>query len=139
MRTSLLLPLALTLLIVPTAASAQATGTPDLSGTWKMNVARSKLPKASKIQSEILVIQQDGMQFVFRYETDGKESVENYTADKKEKVVLEVPQAGSKIVGKAYWRGATFITESKTVFGMSSPPACRLRNDAHKKLLDSLP
>jgi hypothetical protein len=121
MRTNLLLPLALSLLIVPAAASAQATGTPDLSGTWKMNVARSKLPKASKIQSETVIIKQDGPQIEFHFDTDGNQSVHSYSADKKERVIREVPQAGSKIVEKAYWKGATLVTESKIVFNMSSP------------------
>jgi hypothetical protein len=86
-----------------------------------MNVAKSKLPKASKIQSETLVIKQDGIQIAFNHDTDGKQSIQNYTADKKEKVILEIPAAGSKIVGKAYWKGATLITETKSVFSRSSP------------------
>ena len=36
-------------------------------------------------------------------------------------MIREVPQAGSKIVEKAYWKGATLVTESKIVFNMSSP------------------
>jgi len=121
MRETLLLPMALMLLIVPKTASSQGTGGPNFSGTWKMNVSKSKLPKASKIQSETLVIEQDGIQLAFHYDTDGKQSVESYMADKQEKVIREVPQAGSKIVGKAYWKGATLITETKAVFSRSSP------------------
>jgi hypothetical protein len=101
--------------------SAQGTSVPNLSGTWKINVAKSKLPKASKIQSETLVIIQDGTNLAFHYDADGKQSVENYTADKKETVIREVPEAGSKIVRKAYWKGATFITETKAVFSQSLP------------------
>jgi hypothetical protein len=120
-RTSLLLPLALILLNVPPTMSAQGSGTPDLSGTWKMNASKSKLPKASKTGSQILVIKQDGLQIEFHFDIDGKQSVNSYTADKQEKVLREVPQAGSKIVAKAYWKGATLITETKAVFSMSSP------------------
>ena len=36
-------------------------------------------------------------------------------------MIGEVPEAGSKIVAKAYWKGATFITETRAVFSMSSP------------------
>jgi hypothetical protein len=86
-----------------------------------MNSAKSKLPKASKAGSETIVIKQNGLQIEFNYDVDGKQSAENFTADKKEKVVREVPEAGSKIVVKAYWKGRTFITESKTLFSMSSP------------------
>jgi hypothetical protein len=121
MRTSLLLPLALILLIVPTTASAQEKVAPNLSGTWKMNPAKSKLPKASKIQSETVIIKQDGPQIEFHFDTDGNQSVHSYTADKKERVIREVPQVGSKIVEKAYWKGAALVTESKIVFNASSP------------------
>jgi hypothetical protein len=121
LRTSLLLPLALILLIVSTTASAQDKVAPNLSGTWKMNLAKSKLPKASKVQSETVIIKQDGLQIEFHFDIDGNQSVHGYTADKKEKVIREVPQAGTKIVEKAYWKGATLVTESKIVFNMSSP------------------
>jgi hypothetical protein len=121
MRTSLLSPLALILLIMATAASAQDKVAPNFSGTWKMNLAKSRLPKASKIQSETVIIKQDGPQIEFHFDTDGNQSVHSYTADKKEKVTREIPQAGSKIVEKAYWKGATLVTESKIVFNMSSP------------------
>jgi hypothetical protein len=121
MRTSLLSRVGLILLIVATAASAQEKVAPNLSGTWKMNVAKSKFPKASKIQSETVIIKQDGPQIEFHFDTDGKQSVHSYSADKKERVIREVPQAGSKIVEKAYWKGATLVTESKIVFNMSSP------------------
>jgi hypothetical protein len=121
LRTSLLLPLALILLIVSTTASAQDKVAPNLSGTWKMNLAKSKLPKASKVQSETVIIKQDGLQIEFHFDIDGNQSVHGYTAGKKEKVIREVPQAGTKIVEKAYWKGATLVTESKIVFNMSSP------------------
>jgi hypothetical protein len=108
-------------LFLLTTLSAQSTGGPDLSGTWRMSSAKSKLSKASKAGSQIVVIKQNGHQIEFDYDVDGKQSVENFTADKKEKVVREVPEAGSKIVVKAYWKGQTLITESKAVFSMSSP------------------
>jgi hypothetical protein len=114
-----------TLILFPlfwlTPLSAQSAGDPDLSGTWRMNSTKSKLPKASKAGSQTIVIKQNGLAIEFHHDVDGKQSVENFTADKKEKLVREVPEAGSKIVVKAYWKGRTFITESKAVFSMSSP------------------
>jgi hypothetical protein len=121
MRTSLLSPLALILIVVSTTASAQDKVVPNLSGTWKMNLAKSKLPKGSKVQSGILVVKQDGLQIEFHFDIDGNQSVHRYTADKKERVIREVPQSGGKIVEKAYWKGAALVTESKIVFNMSSP------------------
>jgi hypothetical protein len=119
MRGSALLTLTLILLILPFALQAQSASGVNLSGTWKLNAAKSKLLRTSKTPSQTLVIKQDG-QIVFFYDTDGKQSVENYTADKKERVIREIPEAGSKIVAKAYWKGATFITETKAIFNGSS-------------------
>jgi hypothetical protein len=121
MRTKVLSLLALILLIVARTVSAQDKVAPNLSGTWKMNPAKSKLPKASKIQSETVTIKQDGLQIEFHFDTDGSQFVHSYTADKKEKVIREVPQAGGKILEKAYWKGAALVTESKIVFNASSP------------------
>jgi hypothetical protein len=97
------------------------TAVTNLSGAWKMNAAKSRLPKASQIQSELLVVKQDGSEIELDEEVDGKQSVEKYTTDKKEKVIREVPAAGSKIVAKAYWKGAMLVVETKAVFSMSSP------------------
>jgi hypothetical protein len=101
--------------------SAQTDDVPNLSGRWKMNAAKSKLPKAPTIQSDTLVVKQDGSEIELDEEVDGKQSVAKYTTDKTEKVIREVPEAGSKIVAKAYWQGPVLIVETKAVFSMSSP------------------
>jgi len=120
MRTSVLSALALILLLRPATMWTQNTGGPNLSGTWRMNASKSKLPKSSKTGSQTLVIKQDGVQIEFHFDVDGKQSLNSYAADKKEKVLREVPEAGSKIMAKAYWKGATLITETKVVFSRSS-------------------
>jgi hypothetical protein len=119
-RTGLLSTMMLILIIGPSSVSSQSTGGANLSGTWKLNLAKSKLPKAPKIQSQTLIIVQDGLQIEFRYDTDGKESVEHYTANRKENVIREVREASSRIVGKDYWKGGTFVAETKAVFTTSS-------------------
>jgi hypothetical protein len=115
-----LLSLLLIMTVSPSVVTAQ-TATPDLSGTWKFNASKSKLPKTAKTESEILVIRQDGVHFEFRYDIDGKQSVKNFEADKKDKVIAEIPQTGSHIVAKAYWKGTTLMTEIRTDFKSTSP------------------
>lgn len=117
-RSQLILLFALT---VPSLQYGQTSRTPDLSGDWQLNLEKGKLPKRMRIGSERLTIKQDGPRVEFAYSIDGKQSVETFIADKKDKVLLEVPEAGSQIVAKAYWKGATLVTETRADFKMSSP------------------
>lgn len=93
------------------ALSAQDTSKPDLSGTWKLNLQKSKLSKTSHIDSEILVIKCSGLAIEMSYTTDGKESKHSYIADGKEKTTQEVQ--GGEIVAKARWKGAVLIVETE--------------------------
>ena len=93
----------------------------DLSGTWQLNLEKSKLPKSVKATPETLTIKQAGLSIEFDYESNGKKTVEVYVADKKDKVLREIPAAGSRIVAKAYWKGSTLIAERRADFSMSSP------------------
>jgi hypothetical protein len=115
--------LSLALILCTTFLSAQKDTPPDLSGTWQMNPGKSKFSKVNEVHSQTLTIKQEGDQIEFHFNIDGKRTAETYTSDKKEKVVQEIPEAGTKIVAKAYWKGRTLITESKTVSGASSPLA----------------
>ena len=113
--------ISLFLFMVTLVVSAQTQGTPDFSGSWKMNVSKSRLPKHSQIQSETLVVKEDGQSIEFHSDIDGRQSIEVWTIDKKEKVIREV-QGGGNIVGKAYWKGTTLVTESRAVLKMPNSP-----------------
>lgn len=60
MRTSLLIALIILCLTCPVTLAAQEASPLNLSGTWKMNPSRSKMPKWSHVQSETIVIVQNG-------------------------------------------------------------------------------
>ncbi len=102
---------ALLLFFTPVAMLlAQSLVTPDLSGTWKLNLEKSKLPKGSKIQSETLVISCSGPVIQMQYTTDGKAWSQTYTADGKEKKISE--NQGGEVFAKARWKGSILVIES---------------------------
>jgi hypothetical protein len=94
--------LALLLFNVNTLLYAQ-NSPPDLSGTWRFNPEKSKLPKGARLQSQTIVISCHGESIQMRYTTDGKESIETYTTDGKEGTVNE--NQGGTVVVKAKWKG----------------------------------
>ncbi len=89
--------------------SAQDTTTPDLSGTWKLNLPKSKLPKTSNIHIEVLVIKCSGLSIEMSYATDGKESRHLYIVDGKERTLQEVQ--GGEVVEKARWKKGVLTIE----------------------------
>jgi hypothetical protein len=89
---------------------AQESSTPDLSGTWRLNLEKSKIAKHSPIGSETLVIKCAGNSIHVASTLDGKESTEMYVVDGKEHVDLSVPGAG-QWHSKAQWKKSVLITE----------------------------
>ena len=111
--------LALLLLNVNTILYAQ-NSMPDFSGTWRLNLEKSKLPKGTKVQSQTIAITRSGESIQMRYTTDGKESTEAYTADGKERTVNE--NQGGKVVVKAKWKGPTLLIERIARLSLPSDP-----------------
>ena len=70
-------------------AAAQTATTPDLSGTWKLNLAKSKLDKHT-VASETITITSKDATIEFHYTTDGKEHAHAYIADGKERQLADV-------------------------------------------------
>lgn len=100
MKTKNLVLAFLLLSIGAVALRAQKSTAPDLSGTWKLNLEKSKLPKRTNIQSETLVITTSGISIQMQYSTNGRESTETYIADGKERILREVQ--GGEVISKAY-------------------------------------
>jgi hypothetical protein len=92
------------------SAFAQAPGTPDLSGTWKLNPQKSKFAKRASISAETLVIMCAGNSIHIAFASDAKEPTEMYVVDGKEHVDLHV-QGGGQVVSKAQWKKSALITE----------------------------
>lgn len=108
-------------LAVTFSALAQNPVTPDLTGTWVFNLAKSKLSKHVTISSETIVITCPNSTIQFHFTTDGKESTETYTPDGKDHIVKEFP--GGQLFSKAQWKKSVLVTESGGRLVMSNSPA----------------
>jgi len=90
-------------------AFAQTAAQPDLSGTWKLNLAKSKLDKHNTVASETITITSKDATIEFHYTTDGKEHAHAYIADGKERRLAEVQ--GGYVVQKASWKKSALVIE----------------------------
>ena len=89
---------------------ATAAETPDFSGTWVLNVAKSTLPKDSTIKSRTIVIENKKSAIVCHYKTDGKKSTETYTPDGKKRVSMNM--SSGQLNSSASWRDSVLVVES---------------------------
>jgi len=96
-------------LAVAFAALAQNSAPPDLSGTWVLNLAKSKVPKHATIGSETLVIKCAGDSIEIASSSGGKQSLEMFVADGKERT--KDTGSGGQIYSKAQWKKSVLFTE----------------------------
>ncbi len=85
----LLLKLALGAALTSTAPAQTAT-TPDFSGTWKLNLAKSKLPKKLPIKPQTVTIAADAHAIQFHFSTDPKDRLYTFVPDGKARTVYVV-------------------------------------------------
>jgi hypothetical protein len=97
-------------LAVTFSALAQTAVTPDFSGTWVLNAAKSKLATDTTIKSETIVIVCKKSAVVFHYKTDGKKSTETYTPDGQKRVARDM--ASGQLISKASWQNSALVIES---------------------------
>jgi hypothetical protein len=97
-------------LAVAFSALAQNPVTPDLSGTWVFNPAKSTLRKDSAIKSETIVIDYKKSTIVFHYKTDGKKSTETYTPDGQKRVATDM--SSGQLISKTSWQDSVLVIES---------------------------
>jgi hypothetical protein len=88
------------------AQACRPIATPDLSGTWKLNPAKSKTTKGTELRARILVIQVSGT--TIRMGIDTPQTP--FVVDGNEHFVREV-EAGGMIYTKAYWKKSALFTE----------------------------
>jgi hypothetical protein len=121
---------ALSLVFVLSAARtsfAQNSVPPDLSGTWKLNIAKSTPPKTFNLKKETIVITCSGQKIEIRY---ARWSSNSYIADGKER-----PQQGtpaSQFGQKAEWHGAVLMTEDIRYRNIVGNPDFKLPPDDQK-------
>jgi hypothetical protein len=97
-------------LVVIFPVVAQAIATPDFSGTWVLNSAKSTLAKDNTIKSESIVIVYKKSAIVFHYKTDGKKATETYTPDGQKRVTENM--SSGQLTSKASWHDSALVIES---------------------------
>jgi hypothetical protein len=102
------IPLAILLAFTPLAQTGAA---PDLSGTWVLNLAKSKLGKHPSVSSKTIVITypHSDATIQMRSTSDGKLSTEEFTPDGKEHVSLQT--AENQMFTKAQWKKSVLVAE----------------------------
>jgi hypothetical protein len=95
---------------------AQTAATPDFSGTWALNVAKSTLPKDSTIKTATLTIKNKKGSIVMDFVTDGKKSTESYKPDGQKHVSQTLGK--SQLMSVANWRDSKLVIESTLDLGI---------------------
>jgi hypothetical protein len=112
-RSSLLL---LTGLLLAAGATLAGSGKPDLSGTWVLNLAKSRLQADFGTQSGTFTIDHKEPAFRFSrvFVAGGKSEAVSYelTTDGTEKVVQG---AGRTTTSRLYWDGDALVLDEKIV------------------------
>ena len=91
---------------------AQTATTPDFSGTWKMNLPKSTIPKkASPPRSDIVTITTDGDTIQFHYSADPKDRSYTYIVDGKEHPLGIWVENDSPRFVKATWEKSVLVIE----------------------------
>jgi len=102
--------------VVPAFAQDADIDHPDLTGTWVLNIAKSKFNKHVKPSPNV-----DITCGVYAAEIDesidGKRHVFVYTPDGEPYLVERVP--GGQIMSKAYWKNGSLVTE---LWGVQTTP-----------------
>lgn len=91
------------------AVFAKPSPRPDISGTWVLNIDKSKLAKGTDIHSETLAIACSESTITIRDDVDGKVSTRTYLADGKDHPFAEV-RGGQDFV-KASWKKSTLVIQ----------------------------
>jgi hypothetical protein len=99
------------------AASLSPTK-PDFSGTWVLNLERSRLQVDLKLESATFTIEHKdpGFRFSRVFVIDGKEDSLSYSlsTDGREKVMKE---PGRTTTSRLYWDGKVLVLDERTVLG----------------------
>jgi hypothetical protein len=101
--------------LLSAAAVAQSEATPDLSGEWTLNPAKSKIAKHSTPRDPVIGIVCRPDYIMLIEKVDGKNTTT--TIDIGGKITPIAHVRGGEIVGKAYWKKSTLVIE---IFGTQS-------------------
>ena len=99
------------------AAGQTHAAHPDLSGTWKLNVAKSKIPKPASVRPETIHIDCAGSPVVMNVISDTTGERQTFVADGESHVIAETAGAvlgsgGESLIHLAHWEKRSLITET---------------------------
>ena len=101
--------------------SAADSGKPDLAGTWKLNVKKSRYGGYPAPDSRTELIQQNAVEITFETTQVAQgptlRATSNFPLDGRE---VTNRMQGYPLVGSAKWRGQTLIIHSQMTAGTSS-------------------
>jgi hypothetical protein len=103
---SSILLIALSVVMIGQGA-AQTQDPPDLTGTWRLNVEKSKFRKGTTIKPETLVIKCIGLAIEMYSVTDGKRYLQAFTADGQQKRIPMGPTG--ELLTTTQWKDRTLI------------------------------
>jgi hypothetical protein len=89
---------------------AQNPATPDISGTWVLNAAKSKFAKKVVREPETLVIKCAGISIEMAFSLGGKQSLEMFVVDGTEHT--QDTGSGGQLYSKAQWKKSVLFTET---------------------------
>jgi hypothetical protein len=91
---------------------AQTATTPDFSGTWKINLPKSTIPKkTAPPRSDIVTITNDGDTIQFHYSADPKDRSYTYIVDGEEHPLGIWVENDSPRFVKATWEKSVLVIE----------------------------
>jgi hypothetical protein len=108
-RAQFILFAAAALAVISIGAVAQEGVTPDLSGIWVLNPAKSNVQKKVKLDPETLVIKCAGNSIEITTFWSGKQALEMFVADGKEHATDT--GSGGQLYSKAQWKKSVLFTE----------------------------
>lgn len=104
-------------LILSLPSAAQDTDPSILSGTWVLNLAKSKIDKRFPITSQTLVITYSAPTIQFQYTTDGKVLPIAFTVDGKDHLFPNPAFPNAQTVLRASWKKSTLSTDNRSRMG----------------------
>ena len=92
-------------------ATCWAADTPNFSGIWKVDIAKSDYGPQTPPQSAEYVVRHVGATISFNYTQDGKTARIDLTPDNEERITSTTEETA--VWTRSYWSGTVLIIESR--------------------------
>jgi membrane-bound inhibitor of C-type lysozyme len=113
--TTCVLSTAILAISLASAARAQTPATPDFSGTWKLNPAKSKSANTGFTGAGTMTVQCSGQTIQVHFASPGHDSTRTFVVDGKEHYADKLVSGSMQVLSysKAVWEGSTLVIESR--------------------------